>query len=95
MAHYSKISLLITLCIFFVLCMSGCSSSGSSSSGGAQTDVKSISIINAPEYLDFNATYLLQIDKPELNIMWDTSNQDLLEIDNNGLIRAKMLLKVW
>ena len=50
MAHYSKISLL-TLCIFFVLCMSGCSSSGSSSSGGAQTDVKSISIINAPEYL--------------------------------------------
>lgn len=69
--------------------MSGCSSSGSSSSGGAQTDVKSISIINAPEYLDFNATYLLQIDKPELNIMWDTSNQDLLEIDNNGLIRAK------
>ena len=89
MAHYSKISLLITLCIFFVLCMSGCSSSGSSSSGGAQTDVKSISIINAPEYLDFNETYLLQIDKPELNVIWDTSNQDLLEIDNNGLIRAK------
>lgn len=89
MAHYSKISLLITLCIFFVLCMSGCSSSGSSSSGGAHTDVKSISIINAPEYLTFNETYLLQIDRPELNIMWDTSNQDLLEIDNNGLIRAK------
>ena len=38
MAHYSKISLLITLCIFFVLCMSGCSSSGSSSSGGAQKE---------------------------------------------------------
>ena len=37
MTHYSKISLLITLCIFFVLCMSGCSSSGSSSSGGAAT----------------------------------------------------------
>ena len=89
MAHYSKISLLITLCIFFVLCMSGCSSSGSSSSGGAQTDVKSISIINAPECLEFNETYLLQIDKPELNVIWDTSNQDLLEIDNNGLIRAK------
>ena len=32
---------------------------------------------------------MLQIDKPELNVIWDTSNQDLLEIDNNGLIRAK------
>ena len=89
MVHYSKISLLITLCIFFVLCMSGCSSSGSSSSGGAQTDVKSISIINAPEYLDYGAEYQLMTDRPELNIMWETSNQDLLEIDNNGLIRAK------
>ena len=89
MAHYSKISLLITLCIFFVLCMSGCSSSGSSSSGGAQTDVKSISIINAPEYLNYGAEYQLMTGRPELNIMWDTSNQDLLEIDNNGLIRAK------
>lgn len=88
MAHYSKISLLITLCIFFVLCMSGCSSSGSSSSGGAQTDVKSISIINAPEYLDFNATYLLQIDKPELNVIWETSSNNILE-NNNGLIHAK------
>ena len=57
MVHYSKISLLITLCIFFVLCMSGCSSSGSSSSGGAQTDVKSISIINAPEYLNYGEEY--------------------------------------
>ena len=89
MVHYSKISLLITLCIFFVLCMSGCSSSGSSSSGGAQTDVKSISIINAPEYLNYGEEYQLMTDRPELNIMWDTSNQDLLEIDNNGLIRAK------
>ena len=89
MAHYSKISLLITLCIFFVLCMSGCSSSGSSSSGGAQTDVKSINIINAPEYLNYGEEYQLMTDRPELNIMWDTSNQDLLEIDNNGLIRAK------
>ena len=89
MAHYSKISLLITLCIFFVLCMSGCSSSGSSSSGGAQTDLKSISIINAPEYLDYGKEYQLMTDRPELNIMWKTSNQDLLEIDNNGLIRAK------
>ena len=69
--------------------MSGCSSSGSSSSGGAQTDVKSISIINAPEYLDYGAEYQLMTDRPELNIMWETSNQDLLEIDNNGLIRAK------
>ena len=89
MAHYSKISLLITLCIFFVLCMSGCSSSGSSSSGGAHTDVKSISIINAPEYLNYGKEYQLMTDRPELNIMWETSNQDLLEIDNNGLIRAK------
>ena len=89
MVHYSKISLLITLCIFFVLCMSGCSSSGSSSSGGAQTDVKSISIINAPEYLNYGEEYQLMTDRPELNIMWETSNQDLLEIDNNGLIRAK------
>ena len=89
MTHYSKISLLITLCIFFVLCMSGCSSSGSSSSGGAQTDVKSINIINAPEYLNYGEEYQLMTDRPELNIMWETSNQDLLEIDNNGLIRAK------
>ena len=88
MAHYSKISLLITLCIFFVLCMSGCSSSGSSSSGGAQTDVKSISIINAPEYLNFNETYLLQIDKPELNVIWEISSNNILE-NNNGLIHAK------
>lgn len=88
MAHYSKISLLITLCIFFVLCMSGCSSSGSSSSGGAQTDVKSINIINAPEYLNFNETYLLQIDKPELNVMWETSSNNIIE-NNNGLIHAK------
>ena len=85
MTHYSKILLLITLCIFFVLCMSGCSSSGSSSSGGA----KHISIINAPEYLNYGEEYQLMTDRPELNIMWDTSNQDLLEIDNNGLIRAK------
>ena len=89
MTHYSKISLLITLCIFFVLCMSGCSSSGSSSSGGAQKDVKSISIINAPEYLHFNETYLLQIDKPELNnVKWETSSNNILE-NNNGLIHAK------
>ena len=85
MTHYSKILLLITLCIFFVLCMSGCSSSGSSSSGGA----KHISIINAPEYLNYGEEYQLMTDRPELNIMWETSNQDLLEIDNNGLIRAK------
>ena len=86
MVHYSKISLLITLCIFFVLCMSGCSSS--SSSGGAQTDVKSISIINAPEYLNYGEEYQLMTDRPELNIMWDTSNQDLLEIDNNIYVKA-------
>lgn len=88
MVHYSKISLLITLCIFFVLCMSGCSSSGSSPSGGTQTDVKSISIINAPEYLNFNETCLLQIDKPELNVIWETSSNNILE-NNNGLIHAK------
>ena len=67
MVHYSKISLLITLCIFFVLCMSGCSSS--SSSGGAQTDVKSISIINAPEYLNYGEEYQLMTDRPEIQVI--------------------------
>lgn len=81
----------IMLCLFLSSC-SGSSSSSGGSSGGGNTPpivVESISITNAPEYLEFNTEYQLEIDKPELNIMWDTSNQDLLEIDNNGLIRAK------
>lgn len=83
----------IMLCLFLSSC-SGSSSSSSSggSSGGGDTPpavITSISIINAPEYLHYGEEYQLMTDRPELNIMWDTSNQDLLEIDNNGLIRAK------
>lgn len=84
---------IFVLSIVFSVFVYGCSGSGSSSSsGGGNTPpavVESISITNAPEYLNFNTEYQLEIDRPELNIMWDTSNQDLLEIDNNGLIRAK------
>lgn len=83
---------IFVLSIVFSIFVYGCSGSGSSSSGGGNTPpavVESISITNAPEYLNFNTEYKLEIDRPELNIMWDTSNQDMLEIDNNGLIRAK------
>ena len=83
---------IFVLSIVFSVFVYGCSGSGSSSSGGGDTPpavITSISIINAPEYLDYGEEYQLMTDKPELNIMWDTSNQDLLEIDNNGLIRAK------
>ena len=81
----------IMLCLFLSSC-SGSSSSSGVSSGGGDTPpavITSISIINAPEYLNYGEEYQLMTDRPELNIMWDTSNQDLLEIDNNGLIRAK------
>lgn len=84
---------IFVLSIVFSVFVYGCSGSGSSSSsGGGNTPpavITSISIINAPEYLDYGKEYQLMTDRPELNIMWDTSNQDLLEIDNNGLIRAK------
>ena len=83
---------IFVLSIVFSVFVYGCSGSGSSSSGGGNTPpavITSISIINAPEYLDYGEEYQLKTDRPELNIMWDTSNQDLLEIDNNGLIRAK------
>ena len=69
--------LVFVLSIVFSVFVYGCSGSGSSSSsGGGNTPpavITSISIINAPEYLDFNKEYQLEIDKPELNIMWDTS----------------------
>ena len=84
--------LVFVLSLVFSIFVYGCSGSGSSSSGGGDTPpavITSISIINAPEYLDYGEEYQLMTDRPELNIMWDTSNQDLLEIDNNGLIRAK------
>lgn len=84
--------LVFVLSLVFSIFVYGCSGSGSSSSGGGNTPpavITSISIINAPEYLDYGEKYQLMTDRPELNIMWDTSNQDLLEIDNNGLIRAK------
>ena len=86
-----KFFLIFVLSIMLCLFLSSCSGSSSSSGGGDTPPavITSISIINAPEYLDFNTEYQLEIDKPELNIMWDTSNQDLLEIDDNGLIRAK------
>ena len=81
----------IMLCLFLSSCSGSSSSSGGSSGGGGSSpeDIKSISIINAPEYLNYGEECQLKTDRPELNIMWDTSNQDLLEIDNNGLIRAK------
>lgn len=86
-----KFFLIFALSIMLCLFLSSCSGSSSSSGGGDTPPavITSISIINAPEYLDFNTEYQLEIDKPELNIMWDTSRQDLLEIDDNGLIRAK------
>lgn len=86
-----KFFLIFVLSIMLCLFLSSCSGSSSSSGGGDTPPavITSISIINAPEYLDYGEEYQLEIDKPELNIMWDTSNQDLLEIDNNGLIRAK------
>ena len=84
--------LVFVLSLVFSIFVYGCSGSGSSSSGGGDTPpavITSISIINAPEYLDYGEEYQLMTDRPELNIMWDTSNQDMLEINNNGLIRAK------
>ena len=86
-----KFLLIFALSIMLCLFLSSCSSSGGSSGGGDTPPVviTSISIINAPEYLNYGEEYQLMTDRPELNIMWDTSNQDLLEIDNNGLIRAK------
>ena len=95
-----KFFLIFVLSIMLCLFLSSCSGSSSSSGGGDTPPavITSISIINAPEYLDYGEEYQLKTDRPELNIMWDTSNQDLLEIDNNGLIRAKDVaegLKVW
>ena len=86
-----KFFLIFVLSIMLCLFLSSCSGSSSSSGGGNTPPavITSISIINAPEYLDYGEEYQLMTDRPELNIMWDTSNQDLLEIDNNGLIRAK------
>lgn len=84
--------LVFVLSLVFSIFVYGCSGSGSSSSGGGDTPpavITSISIINAPEYLDYGKEHQLMTDRPELNIMWESSNQDLLEIDNNGLIRAK------
>ena len=84
--------LVFVLSIVFSIFVYGCSGSGSSSSGGGDTPpavITSISIINAPEYLHYGEEYQLMTDRPELNIMWESSNQDLLEIDNNGFIRAK------
>ena len=77
--------LVFVLSLVFSIFVYGCSGSGSSSSGGGNTPpavITSISIINAPEYLDFNKEYQLEIDKPELNIKKLT----LIYIDHNNKV---------
>ena len=70
---------IFVLSIVFSVFVYGCSGSGSSSSsGGGNTPpavITSISIINAPEYLDYGKEYQLMTDRPELNIMWFNSCQ--------------------
>lgn len=85
-----KHSLIFVLSIVFSIFVYGCSSSSSSSGGGGTppVDVKSISITNAPEYLNHGEEYQLEIDVPGLSVNWETSYINLLEIDNNGLLRA-------
>ena len=90
-----KLLLILLLSIIFCISLSGCSdSSGSSSAvnpGGDNTTavIDSLSIINAPEYLDFGTEYQLEVDKPELNVMWNTSLSNVLMVDDTGLITAK------
>ena len=96
MAHYSKISLLITLCIFFVLCMSGCSSSGSSSSGGAQTNVipvqevkitGSAEIFIGHEPVQFVAE-VIPSDATFNRVTWKSSDEWIAEVDSTGRVSA-------
>lgn len=84
-----KYFFIFVLSLIFSVFVYGCSSSSSSGGNTPTIEVDNISIINAPEYINYGEEYQLMTDKPELNIMWETSNQDLLEIDNKGLIRAK------
>ena len=96
MAHYSKISLLITLCIFFVLCMSGCSSSGSSSSGGAQTNVipvqevkitGSAEIFIGHEPVQFVAE-VIPSDATFNRVTWKSSDEWVAVVDETGKVSA-------
>lgn len=98
MAHYSKISLLITLCIFFVLCMSGCSSSGSSSSGGAQTDanvipVQEVKITGSAEIfighepVQFVAE-VIPSDATFNEVTWTSSDEWVAVVDETGKVSA-------
>lgn len=97
MAHYSKISLLITLCIFFVLCMSGCSSSGSSSSGGAQTDanvipVQEVKITGVKEIAIGNSALfkaeVVPSDATFNRVTWKSSDEWVAEVDSTGRVSA-------
>ena len=96
MTHYSKILLLITLCIFFVLCMSGCSSSGSSSSGGAQTNVipvqevkitGSAEIFIGHEPVQFVAE-VIPSDATFNRVTWKSSDEWIAEVDSTGRVSA-------
>lgn len=97
MTHYSKISLLITLCIFFVLCMSGCSSSGSSSSGGAQTDanvipVQEVKITGVKEIAIGNSALfkaeVVPSDATFNKVTWKSSDEWVAEVDSTGRVSA-------
>ena len=97
MAHYSKISLLITLCIFFVLCMSSCSSSGSSSSGGAQTDanvipVQEVKITGVKEIAIGNSALfkaeVVPSDATFNRVTWKSSDEWVAEVDSTGRVSA-------
>ena len=97
MAHYSKISLLITLCIFFVLCMSSCSSSGSSSSGGAQKEqvipVQEVKITGSAEIfighepVQFVAE-VIPSDATFNEVTWTSSDEWVAVVDETGKVSA-------
>ena len=97
MVHYSKISLLITLCIFFVLCMSGCSSSGSSSSGGAQKEqvipVQEVKITGSAEIfighepVQFVAE-VIPSDATFNEVTWTSSDEWVAVVDETGKVSA-------
>lgn len=101
MVHYSKISLLVTLCIFFVLCMSGCSSSSSSSGSGSNTGVISVDevkitghenvTVNGKTTLSFYDILQLQAvvtpaDTSCENILWSSSDENVATADANGRV---------
>lgn len=83
-----KYFFIFVLSLIFSVFVYGCSSSSSSGGNTPTVEVDNISIINAPEYIYFNTEYQLEIDKPELNVMWDSSSSDMLSVNNSGLITA-------